>query len=186
MATNDGLSIIVAIKFVSLLAKPFNEWTAFQLGLIDDQGNKLRDAETPEEKRCFASWFNLVRNIKRMLVKIPGGKSAMASLIVAFSLLKEGIEREAGEKIGIDEFNGVLETFKFPLYQSPDHMSNTFWTENYRYADRYAITNDLISEIIDCRPVVKYWEVDDVAQVYEPKEKRRFFVCKDDLVRVTK
>lgn len=110
MPAADGLSIFIAIKFVSQLAKPFDEWKAYEMGLIDIDGNKIKEPKTPEEKKQFSSWLNLIRNLKRMLVKLPGGRSQIASLAVAFMMLKDGIERKSGQKISKEALHNVIET----------------------------------------------------------------------------
>lgn len=91
MADSNPLSLLVAIKFIDLLATDFTEWEAYRLGLIDADGKKVRKPQTPEEKRLFRSWYNLVRNIKRSLATVPGGKSKFASYATAFSLLRESM-----------------------------------------------------------------------------------------------
>lgn len=91
MADSNPLSLIIAIKFIDLLATDFSEWEAYKLGLIDINGKKIRSPSGPLEKKYFKSWYNLVRNIKRSLQKVPGGKSKFASYATAFALLREDL-----------------------------------------------------------------------------------------------
>ena len=135
----DGISIVIAIKFVSQLAKPFEEWKAYKLGLIDIDGNKIRDPKTTEEKRQFTAWMNLIRNLKRMLVKLPGGRSQIASLAVAFMMLKDSIEKHSGEKITTESLNEVIEAFGrgTKLYSEAVRYKNT------SIPGRFYLTDDL-------------------------------------------
>lgn len=110
MASSNPLSIIVAIKFIELLSKDFEEWEAFKLGLIDSKGKKIRQAVTPREKKMFSSWYNLVRNVKRTLLTVPGGSSKFASYATAFALLKEQIVIGSGTR-DIGEAELILKEF---------------------------------------------------------------------------
>ena len=82
----DGL---VAFKFVQMLTKPFEKWKAFELGLIDKDGNKIKKAKTSEEKKAFGLFNRLVRNMKKFLAKLPGGSTKIGSYAAALFLLKE-------------------------------------------------------------------------------------------------
>ncbi len=86
---NKGLSIFFAIQFVRWLVKPFNTWDMYNAGLIDGEGKVLREPKSNDEKKMFNSFSNLVRNLKILLAKIPGGKSKIGAAISAAALLKE-------------------------------------------------------------------------------------------------
>lgn len=100
---SSTLSAYVAIKIVELMAKPFVEWEAYEMGLIDEDGRKIKHARTREERKQFVSWMNLIRNIKRLLQTVPGGRRKLSSYTAAFVLLKECIKRETGEPISESE-----------------------------------------------------------------------------------
>ena len=93
----------VAIKFVQLFTKPFTDWTAYKLGLIDEKGQKLRDAENKSEEKEFVSWKNLIRKLKIILEKVPLGSFGrrLATFASAFWLLKEELDSDGynGEEI---------------------------------------------------------------------------------------
>ena len=52
---SKGLSVALTLAFIKLLTTPFDKWKAFELGLIDETGKKIKDAETKEEEREFNS-----------------------------------------------------------------------------------------------------------------------------------
>tara|TARA_B100000287_G_scaffold435220_1_gene502473 strand:+ start:2185 stop:2766 length:582 start_codon:yes stop_codon:yes gene_type:complete len=76
-------------RFLKHLVTPWNKMKAFELGLIDKDGKRLRSPETPEEKSEYSYFHRLIFNLKRILNKLPFGKSRLASYAAALFLLKE-------------------------------------------------------------------------------------------------
>lgn len=73
---------------------PFNQWKAYDVGVIDDEGNILvpkRDRNQTQNK-SFKMFDLLVLNLKRLLAKVPGGKSRLATWATAIMLVKEGTD----------------------------------------------------------------------------------------------
>ena len=77
------------LRFLRLLTTPWTETNAYKLGLIDDTGKKLRKPVTQEEKSAYNYFHRLVFNLKKLLNKIPGGKSKVGSYVAALLLIKE-------------------------------------------------------------------------------------------------
>jgi hypothetical protein len=99
-----GIDLFTTYQFIKRLVLPFNKWKAFELGIIDAEGNVLRPRETLERQEDKDSWgyFDiLAANIKKLLGKVPGGKSAIASYAAAFMLLREDIDPEDAEQVRI-------------------------------------------------------------------------------------
>ncbi len=85
--------VYLTYKFVKLLKTPFNKWDAYELGLINEKGEKIKDPKTAEEKTAFGTVINLVRKIKRMFGKyIPNEK--LLSFLVSIYLMKETPENK--------------------------------------------------------------------------------------------
>ena len=94
LLTRTG-DVIYAFKFLRTLTKPWNKMKAFELGIIDKDGKilkKSKDLETSEEKAAYTIFHRLVFNIKRLLGKVPGGKSTLGSYAAALFLIKEHTE----------------------------------------------------------------------------------------------
>lgn len=86
------IDLFMVYQFVRRLATPFEEWDAFEQGIIDKNGNILKsrkDLRTREEKNAFGVFDVMILNIKKLLEKIPGGKTRIASYAAALYLLKE-------------------------------------------------------------------------------------------------
>ena len=83
------VDLILVYQFLKRLTTPFDQTEAFKLGLIDKDGKKLKSAESREEKTAMGYFDRLVFNLKRLLEKVPGGKSRLASYAAALLLLRE-------------------------------------------------------------------------------------------------
>jgi hypothetical protein len=82
---------LIVFRILKLLTTKFEKTKAFKLGLIDKDGNRIKDkkVESKEEKEAFTLLHRLVFNLKRIIAKVPFGKTAFASYAVALLLLKE-------------------------------------------------------------------------------------------------
>ena len=92
--------IFIAYKFIKILSTPWEKTDAYKLGIIDKDGNylkKQRDLKTSKEKLASNIFTRLVWNVKKILRKIPLGKTTIASLATALYLI-----REEAEKVGAD------------------------------------------------------------------------------------
>ena len=78
-------------QFVKRLIKPFKKWKAFQTGVIDETGKILvpQDKRTLDQNASFKSIDLLVLNLKKLLAKVPGGGSTLATYAAAVALLRE-------------------------------------------------------------------------------------------------
>ena len=79
-------------KFLKLLVTPWKETDAYKLGIVDENGKVLRRAATltsDRDKSAYTYFHRLVFNIKRLLEKVPFGKSRIASYAAALYLIKE-------------------------------------------------------------------------------------------------
>lgn len=79
-------------NLVSKLTTPFNKWPAYKLGIIDAQGNVLRhkkDFKSSEENNAWGYFDIAVANLKKLISKLPGGSSRLASIAAAAFLFKE-------------------------------------------------------------------------------------------------
>lgn len=102
-----ALDIYIAYKFIQLLVIPFNKTDAYKLGIIDDSGKilkKRKNLETPEEKKAYPSiFYTMVWKIKRLLEKLPFGKSKLASIAAAAFFLKEHVRNQGGDAEKIEQ-----------------------------------------------------------------------------------
>ena len=88
--------LILVYQFLKRLTTPFNETPAFDLGIIDERGNRIKskDLKTTEEKNAYGYFDRLVFNVKKLLERLPGGKNRLASYAAALFLIKESHKPE--------------------------------------------------------------------------------------------
>jgi hypothetical protein len=86
------VDLYLVYSFIRRLATPFSEWEAFKLGIIDEKGNilkKRKDLLTIRERDAFGVFDRLVLRLKKLLEKLPGGQTRIASYAAALWLIKE-------------------------------------------------------------------------------------------------
>ena len=88
------LDLFLVYQFVKRLSTPWNKTEAFKLGLINEKGVKLKSAVSSEEQKAYAYYDRLVFNLKRLLEKLPGGKTRLGSFAAALFLMKEGVNEK--------------------------------------------------------------------------------------------
>jgi len=85
------INTLIVFKIIKMLTTPFEKTKAYELGLIDKFGSRIKSkkVETTAEKSAFTMLDRLVFNLKRVIEKVPFGKSKFASYAIALALLKE-------------------------------------------------------------------------------------------------
>ena len=87
---------LIAYRILSMLVTPFDKTPAYRLGIIDEKGKLLRkmtELRTDEERNGYTYLHRLVFNLKRILIKLPGGDSRLKNIVAAFFLIKECYEK---------------------------------------------------------------------------------------------
>lgn len=108
-----GKIIDAALTYALLkrLVTPFEKWPAYKLGIIDAEGKVLRPRKTldPKEKESWGRFDILAANVKKLLQKLPGGKTQLASIAAAAYLFKEGIDISNQQSLEKSLFNYLKE-----------------------------------------------------------------------------
>jgi hypothetical protein len=89
---NRVFGTAAAIALLWELIKPFEKYEAYKLGIIDGHGNLLRPPRTAGERSSYDALTRVAVNLKRLLAKVPGGESQIASLLAAMYLWHEDTE----------------------------------------------------------------------------------------------
>lgn len=92
---SKAVDLIFIYQFLKRLTTPFEKTDAYKLGIIDKRGNKIKDPETSEEEDAYGYFDRLVFNIKKLIEKVPGGKSQLASYAAALFLIRESTDTKA-------------------------------------------------------------------------------------------
>tara|TARA_B100000953_G_scaffold297214_1_gene291567 strand:+ start:1435 stop:2127 length:693 start_codon:yes stop_codon:yes gene_type:complete len=133
----QGSELYFLFSFLKRLVTKFEKTDAYKLGIIDKNGKvliKKRDFTTIEQRNAFTMMDTLIFNLKKLLGKIPFGKTTIATYAAALLLLRE----EKNLKILADE--KILEEKFSNLYEDVLHEWNEddFLTEGDMEADREA------------------------------------------------
>ena len=96
----SAIDLFVTYRFIKLLVTPFDKTPAFKLGIIDKDGNRLKEKtvargmqptqlNTIEEKGAYTILHKLVFNIKKIFGKVPGLRTKVGTYAAALFLLKD-------------------------------------------------------------------------------------------------
>ncbi len=120
-----AVDIYVLYRIIKDLTTPFDESEAFKLGLIDDEGKRLKKASTPEEKKAVSYYNRFVFNIKRLMGKV-GLKSKLATFAAALFLMRENNNMPDDDTIleGIQEQINMLEKNGKNFKQLQEEIAN--------------------------------------------------------------
>ena len=107
----SAADLAYTFRFLALLVTPFNKTKAYEKGIIDENGKRLKKPpfSSIEDREDYANYYTrfirLVFNIKKLLAKAPGGKTRIASYAAALYLIKEdfGVS-ERKIKQGLNEY----------------------------------------------------------------------------------
>jgi hypothetical protein len=93
------INTLVVFKILKMLVTKFKDFDAFKLGLIDKDGNRIKKKPiaTSDDKEAMSMLHRLVFNLKRIIQKVPFGKTAFASYAIALALLKEHLNLNADQ-----------------------------------------------------------------------------------------
>ena len=94
-------------RFIKILTRPWEEMDAYKLGIIDENGKRIKNKKvtTKEEKAAFTTFHRLVFNVKRLISRVSG--SQLASYASALYLLKEHLSLSDNELESIAEKCGI-------------------------------------------------------------------------------
>tara|TARA_B100001109_G_C18732248_1_gene412538 strand:- start:135 stop:719 length:585 start_codon:yes stop_codon:yes gene_type:complete len=133
--------LFYAFRFLKLLVTPFEKTEAYKLGIVDKDGKRTKlKLMHDKEKSAYTVFHRLVFNIKRLLGKIPGGKSVVARYGAALFLIKE--HTGMSEKAILD----ALEKFLDEDLSSEVIEENTWYQQDDKLVPgTYMLTTDVAS-----------------------------------------
>lgn len=109
---NRALDIFLTYQFLKKLTTPFNQWEAYKLGIIDENGKVLKKRntlQTLEEKGAWGYFDIMIANLKKLIMKLPGGTARIATFAAALLLLREHKNTSINSKQLLEEkFNEYL------------------------------------------------------------------------------
>jgi len=103
-AGSAALDLYFVYKFAKYIAMDWTSWPAYKLGIIDDEGKIIdKRRNTAEKKFAYTIFHRLLRNLKRLLEKVPGMGNKLGKAVAAYFLFKEGMEKHGANGPLLDE-----------------------------------------------------------------------------------
>ena len=143
-----AIDALITFRFLKLLVTPFNKTKAYELGIIDERGQNLIKAKnltTVEQRNAYTILHKLVFNIKKLIEKLPGGKSRLATYAAALFLIKENTE--------LSDFKLLEKEFHKYLKENDliEPYDNTIIREVIDFTDKltkgqYKLINDIYTD----------------------------------------
>ena len=85
--------LVYTFRFLTLLVTPFDKTKAYEAGIIDENGKRRKEFDknknSDDYRNYYTPFHRLVFNVKRLMAKVPGGGSRLASYAAALYLIKE-------------------------------------------------------------------------------------------------
>tara|TARA_R110000782_G_scaffold67718_5_gene136746 strand:- start:296 stop:886 length:591 start_codon:yes stop_codon:yes gene_type:complete len=142
---SSAANAFFTFKFLRKLTQKWEDMDAYKFGIIDDNGKvlrKQRELDTQEEKDSYTVFDRLAFNIKRLMEKIPFGKSRIASYAAALYLIKENT--------GMDDtqLDHILDELE--INRDHDLQEDRDWfvlEDNQLTAGTYRLIEDTVSPI---------------------------------------
>ena len=165
------IDTLIVFRILKLLTTPFEKQKAYTFGFIDKKGNrithKMKDGVkvrnvpfTKMEKSSLTLLHRLVFNLKRLIEKVPLGKTQFASYAVALALLKEHCELsdEQGEELYEKFYRWLKDNDKF----DPEQLTEAVGFQN----DLPKGTYNLRHRIDECKPRTAVEVKECITKVY--------------------
>jgi len=186
-------------KFIKTLTTPWNKTEAYKLGIIDENGKvlkKSKELKTSAEKSAYTIFDRLVFNLKRLLEKVPLGKTMLGSYAAALFLIKEhsGISYDDLERVIVEEYgddtsiSNLNEQIKYRWFESANGVLSPgtyFLTDNVNSVEtgelimlknQRVVINDFLKphdNVIGC----------NIYEVYIENLSRNIYITSNNLTR---
>ena len=192
-----AIDALITFRFLKLLVTPFNKTKAYELGIIDERGKNLikgKDLTTFEQKNAYTILHKLVFNVKKLIEKLPGGKTRIASYAAALLLIKENtemndftlLEKEFHKYLKDNDLiepyddNIIHEVIDFgdKLTKGKYKLTNDIYTD--KATEVVAKKGDIIMVYADTTPVDTVMGVEIFPVVHE-KSKEEIYISIEDI-----
>ena len=151
-----AIDLFVTYRFIKLLVTPFDKTPAFKLGIIDKDGNRLKEKtvargmqptqlNTIEEKSAYTILHKLVFNIKKIFAKVPGLRTKLGTYAAALFLLKDTF------KESVDDPDVFEKEFMKYLKEQGYEIDNSISEEVIGFGEvlpkgEYVLVNDILNK----------------------------------------
>ena len=149
-----AIDLFVTYRFLKLLTTPFEKQDAFKLGIIDKDGNRIRQPKstkpavelaTSELKNSYTILHKLVFNVKKLFNKVPGLRTKVSTYAAALFLLKDTF------KESVDDPDVFEKEFMKYLKEEGIEMDNSISEEVIGFGEilpkgNYVLKQDILNK----------------------------------------
>jgi len=139
------LDTFIIFRIIKGLATPWDEWSAFKTGVIDASGKILKSDEnwSQAQKSSYTLFDRLIANLKRLIEKIPGGKSKIGTYAAALYLLREQLGDEEGELVFEQS---IMDFLKGNNAMDSNYLEEQYLPEETLDQGNYKLTNSMLDK----------------------------------------
>jgi hypothetical protein len=149
-----AIDLFVTYRFIKLLTTPFQKTDAFKLGIIDENGNRIRqpnstkpavELATTEQKNAYTILHKLVFNIKKLFAKVPGLRTKVGTYAAALFLLKDTFKEH------VEDPDMFEKEFMKYLKENDVELDNSISEEVIGFGEilpkgEYVLINDILNK----------------------------------------
>ena len=186
----SAADLAYTFRFLALLVTPFNKTKAYEKGIIDENGKRLKKPpfSSIEDRQDYQNYYTrfirLVFNIKKLLAKAPGGKTRIASYAAALYLIKEDFgvsERKIKQGLnehGVDFNDFLAENTQWFMLEDKELSPGTYrLSENKVLCNTYeeiAFKGDRIRIRDEAFPIGDIFGLDIYEAIHMPTNQKIF------------
>lgn len=187
--------IVYTFRFLTLLVTPFDKTKAYEAGIIDENGKRIKEFDKIKNSEAYRNYYTpfhrLVFNVKRLMGKVPGGKTRLASYVAALYLIKE--KYSVSEKkilkglkeLGIDSTDFMVEESNWFVLPSGQLSPGVYKLKYEKVADPIdmpILPNDKIKVAENAMPVGEVFGI-NIYEATHIRSNQKVYVTSLELVR---
>lgn len=191
-----AIDLLITYRIIKLLVTPFEKQDAYKYGIIDKGGKVLRKAKelkTPQEKDSYTLLHRFVFNLKRLINKIPGGKSKLGTYAAALGLLLKEQKNLNAIEIEKTLYKHLVENNLVAYGDDLKESVEFDYLEKGRYTvledlsdlenNPSAETGDIVSVPVNTKPFDNFFGV-NLYNVINEDTKKQIIVSEDNIERI--
>lgn len=185
--------LVYTFRFLTLLVTPFDKTKAYEAGIIDENGKRIKDFDKSSQayREFYTPFHRLVFNVKRLMSKVPGGGSRLASYAAALYLIKE--KYSVSEKkilkglkeLGIDSTDLMVEESNWFVLKDGQLSPGIYKLKYEKVADPIdmpILPNDKIRVVENAMPVGEMFGI-NIYEATHIRSNQKVYVTSLELIR---
>lgn len=185
--------LVYTFRFLTLLVTPFDKTKAYETGIIDANGKRIKSVSKDSEayREYYTPFHRLVFNIKRLMAKAPGGSSRLASYAAALFLIKENYSvsekkiLKSLSEAGIDPTDLLAEESNWFVLESGQLSPGVYKLRHEKEAHTVDLTflpNEKVLVGEECMPIGEMFGI-NIYEATHMRSRQKVYVTSLELLR---